>query len=88
MFLGSSFSPNSVNVMWLFYFKDLFIYFREKTGEGRWREFQGDSPLSEEPNSELHLRTHEIMTWGKTKGWMLNWLGHRGAPVRWRSMYC
>ena len=41
----------------LHFLKDFFIYFREKAGDGGWRETQGDSVLSLEPNDGLNLTT-------------------------------
>ena len=48
---------------------------------GRVRESPADSLPSREPTSGLRPTTHEIMTWAKTKSWILNLPGHPGAPI-------
>ena len=42
---------------------------------------QADSLLSPEPDMELDLTTHEIMTWAKTKSQMPNQLSHPGTWI-------
>jgi len=52
-------------------------------GRGRGRE--SSSRLPTEPGAGLSTRpdltTHEIMTCANTKSWVLNRLGHLGAPA-------
>ena len=50
-------------------------------GRGRERIPNGLHADSTEPDLELDLMNHEIMTWAKTKSWMFNRLSHPGAPL-------
>ena len=50
--------------IYTFFFKDLFIYLKEREGEHKWegqrkreREYGADSSLSWKPNVRLDLRT-------------------------------
>ena len=43
--------------------------------------------ISMEPDAGLNLTNHEIMTRAETKSWMVNQLGHPGAPGQRRDFY-
>ena len=71
---------------YLSFFKIYFMYFWEresKQGEEQQERERIPSRLPTECGAPLGAQSHdpEIMTWAKTKSWMLNWLSHSGTPL-------
>ena len=62
-------------------FIHLFLVGRRAEREGgREKNSQAGSVLSADPNVELELTNHEIMTWAEIKSPVLNQLSHQGVP--------
>ena len=59
--------------------KILFIYFRDRVGEGTKEEGKADSVLSAEPDNGAWSHNPEITIWAKTKNQMLSQPRHSRA---------